>query len=117
MINKATSKDDPLTLRSLQKHIILIIIGSLTVACITAFTTVYSTKSDVQELKKVTSETSVSVKDLTINVNDLSKKVEQCATPTAVNQAEVNNLKQDVRDLKNDVGKILNVVLELKTRK
>lgn len=108
---------EQLTLKSLQKHIVFTIVGCLVVAVFSAFITVASTKNDVEELKNISIEHTSGLKDLKQAVNNINLKVQENSTPTSVNQVEINNLKQDVKEVKDQVDKIYNVMLELKTRR
>lgn len=113
-----TTSEVPLTLKSVQKHIVLTIVGCLILAIGTAFVTsvgfYYKTNNDVNNLTVATTENTQGIKDLNTTIDKLADKVTDGQTPTSINSLEVRNLKErmDKFDVKLDA--IYNLLLDIK---
>lgn len=98
-----SSTDKPLTLKDVQKHILVAII----VAVITGIVSGIGTGVGVyyKTVDKVDEHTTV-IADLTKNVGDLTKMVNDLKTETAVASVSPGNLQKQIDEVKQSVSKL-----------
>src|SRR3990167_8728357 len=103
-------KERPLTLKGIRNAVILAIVSCVALAICTSLITVngfyYNTRNDVDDLKKISSDNTCSIKNLSETVSELSINMEKANTPTSVNSVEIKNLSERTGKLENAIDRL-----------
>lgn len=115
-----TNKEQPLTLKSLEKHLVKTIFSSLTVALIGAllasFTFYYNTNSDLRELNESKEETKADIKTLKNDVSEIKTTLSGTNIYTNLNSEEVKSLKAEISDIKKQQQEMMKLLVELNSK-
>lgn len=115
-----TNKEQPLTLKSLEKHLVKTIFSSLTVALIGAllasFTFYYNTNSDLRELNESKEETKADIKTLKNDVSEIKTTLSGTNIYTNLNSEEVKSLKAEISDIKKQQQEMMRLLVELNSK-
>lgn len=113
-------QEEKLTLKKLQGHLIKTILGALGVALVGAFFTSYSffykTNTNIDELNTNKIETKQDIKELKKDVNDIKISLTNTGFYTEDNKEKINNLEQDVKDIKKNQEEMVKLLYEIKSR-
>lgn len=115
-----TNKEQPLTLKSLEKHLVKTIFSSLTVALVGAllasFTFYYNTNSDLRELNESKEETKADIKTLKNDVSEIKTTLSGTNIYTNLNSEEVKSLKAEISDIKKQQQEMMRLLVELNSK-
>ena len=113
-------KEEKLTLKILEKHIVKTILGSLAVALvgalITSFTFYYQTNSSINELNQSKEETKQDIKTLKNDVSEIKTSLSGTNIYTNLNKEEVQTLKVEIAEMKKQQEEMLRVMYEIKAK-
>jgi len=113
-------QEKPLTLKSLQNHLIKALFGALGVALVGAFFTSYTfyfnANNNLQELNKNKSETKQDIKDLKTDVADIKMTLSNTTFYTTDNKEKVKSLEGEISDMRKQQDEMLKLLYEIKAK-
>jgi hypothetical protein len=114
------AQEEKLTLKIIQSHLIKTILGALGVALVGAFFTsygfFYKTNTSIDILNSNKIETKHDVKELKKDVNDIKIALTNTGFYTEDNKEKIDNLEQDVKDIKKSQEEMMKLLFEIKSR-
>lgn len=116
-----TKKEENLSIKELQTHLIKTVLGALAVAMIGAFITsyisTYTTKNSIDELNKSKTETAQDIKSLKADVNDIKISLSNTGIYTNNNIDDIKALKDDVKEIKKGQEEMLKLLYQINLKK
>lgn len=113
-------KEEQLTLKSLQNHLIKTVLGALAVTLVGAFFTSYAfhinTNNSIDELNKSKAETKQDIKELKNDVADIKMTLSSTTFFTVDNKEKVKSLETEISEIKKQQDEMLKVLYEIKAK-
>lgn len=113
-------KEDKITLKSLQKHLIKTIFGALVLALLGAFLTSYSfyfnANHNLDELNKNKDETKQDIKELKKDVADIKTTLSNTTIYTTENKEKAKTLENEISDMRKQQDEMIKILYEIKAK-
>jgi peptidoglycan hydrolase CwlO-like protein len=113
-------KEEQLTLKSLQNHLIKTVLGALAVTLVGAFFTSYAfhinTNNSINTLNTSKEETQKDIKALKTDVADIKMSLSNTTFYTADNKEKVKSLENQISDIKKNQDEMLKILYEIKAK-
>ena len=115
-----SNKEEKLTLKALEKHLVKTIFSSLVVALVGAviasFAFYYNTNSDLKELNQNKEETKADIKILKTDVAEIKTTLSGTNIYTNLNSEEVKSLKTEISDIKRQQQEMMRLLIEVNSK-
>jgi peptidoglycan hydrolase CwlO-like protein len=103
-------KEKPLTLKGLQKHLILTVVSAICLAVLggilTSFVFYHKANNNFEVLHQNDIEHDSQIQSINTTLQDINNKLGTTNTTTAVSDEKIKGLENTVNDIKDDVGNI-----------
>ena len=113
-------KEEKITLKSLQKHLIKTIFGALGLALIGAFLTSYSfyfnANHNLDDLNKSKDETKQDIKELKKDVSEIKTTLSNTTIYTTENKEKAKSLENDISDMRKQQDEMIKILYEIKAK-
>ena len=113
-------QEKPLTLKSLQNHLLKAILGALGVAIVSAITIslvfYFRTNSNLNDLNESKEETKQDIKELKKDISEIKSSLSNTTFYTTDNKEKVKSLESQISDLKKQQDEMLKVLYEIKAK-
>lgn len=113
-------KEEKITLKSLQKHLIKTIFGALALALVGAFLTSYSfyfnANYNLDELNKSKDETKQDIKELKKDVGEIKTTLSNTTIYTTENKEKAKSLETDISDMRKQQDEMIKILYEIKAK-
>jgi len=114
------SKEDKLTLKSLQNHLIKTVLGALAVTLVGAFITSYAfhinTNNNLDELNKNKSETKADIRELKNDVAEIKTSLSNTNIYTVSNKEKAQSLENQISEIKKQQDEMVKLLYEIKSK-
>jgi len=103
-------KEQPLTLKGLQKHLILTVLTTICLAVlggiITSFAFYYNTNNDIEVLQTNDVKQSDDIENINATLKQINEKLGTTNTTTAVSDEKIKGLENTINNIEGDVSNI-----------
>lgn len=107
---KETVKERGLTLKAMQKHLIMTVVTALCLAVLggvlSSFAFYHNTKNDIKVIQDNDIEQNEDIQNIHSTLKEINNKLGTTNTTTAVSDEKIKGLENTVNNIKEDMGRV-----------
>jgi len=120
-MSEIAMKEEKLTLKSLQNHLIKTLLGSLALgiagSLLTGYTWFLNMKTTVNELNEDRIETKRDISQLKKDISEIKITLNATSIYTDGNKSEVQELKKEISEIKNQQNEIIKLLYQINQKR